>query len=69
MSTPTDSFDDLFTITCGKCKATSPLLRWCDGLSSREFKCPACDYRFMRLLKPDAKAWEPFYEIVEIKNS
>lgn len=65
--TPTDTFDDLFTITCGKCKATSPLLKWCDGQMVGYFKCPPCGYRFHRRLIPTAKPWEPFYELVEIK--
>lgn len=67
----TASFDDAFTISCGKCATSSPAIKWTQApvsgdLPAGEFQCPICRAAFRRQPKADRKPWDTFVEIVQI---
>lgn len=63
-----DNIDELFTITCGKCGKTAPLIEWKPWHRDSTFQCPGCGYAFRRVRKKGRKPWEPFVELVEVEK-
>jgi len=59
-------FDELFTITCGRCKQTSTFVDWSGSWNL--FRCPNCGYTFRRKVKHGRKSWEKYVELEEVKD-
>lgn len=58
-----DSLDSLFTITCGACGATAPVLDWTAApitgdLPRGTYQCPSCHHAFKRQAAESPKPWE-----------
>jgi hypothetical protein len=62
------SLEDLFTITCGRCRLTNPFLNWCRDMPDNTFCCPECAFTFRRQPKANRKYNEPFIELVEVRD-
>lgn len=72
MSEKTDSLDDLFTITCGRCQQSGPLSAWCNtplmgALPVNEFQCPNCGAAFRREPKQEWKPWQKLITLTPIQ--
>ena len=63
-----NTLDDLFTITCCKCRQAAPVHRWrstelLGELPAGEFQCPHCRTAFVRRHIPKAR-WP--YKTIEL---